>query len=74
MTEGAYPNNVPDADQYLFWDYVHPTTRVHEMIGELAFATVTAVPEPDSLCLAVVGLIGLAGAQRRGQRTSALNT
>jgi thermolabile hemolysin len=40
-------------DTNLFWDDIHPTTAAHQLIGNLAFNTVspTAVPEP----LTVVG-------------------
>lgn len=30
-------------DQYLFWDYLHPTTRTHQLIANLALSDVTRV-------------------------------
>jgi thermolabile hemolysin len=40
-----------DPTTYLFWDGVHPTTGVHQLVGNLAFNTVspTAVPEPITI-------------------------
>jgi thermolabile hemolysin len=36
------------SNSFLFWDDIHPTTATHQLIGNLAFNTVspTAVPEP----------------------------
>ncbi len=48
---------VANPNDYLFWDSVHPTATIHEVIGEAAFAVV--VPEPASLLL-TLGLAGLA--------------
>ena len=38
-------------DTYLFWDDIHPTTAVHQRIGNLAFQVVspTSVPEPITM-------------------------
>ena len=52
----------PNPDDYLFWDWVHPTTRVHEIIAAEAFSAVESefskkVPEPTSLgALSLLGL------------------
>ncbi|MCC6319836.1 MAG: hypothetical protein IT438_00175 [Phycisphaerales bacterium] len=54
---------VPDGaspDGYVFWDRVHPTSRMHDLIGELAFQ---AIPEPSAV--AVLALIGVCAARRR---------
>ncbi|WGV26222.1 SGNH/GDSL hydrolase family protein [Halotia branconii] len=42
-------------DKFLFWDEVHPTTAMHQLIGELAFSALlkASVPEP-SVVLAVL--------------------
>ena len=42
------------ADQYMFWDQVHPSARMNEIIGA-AFAR--AVPEPASILLLCAGLL-----------------
>jgi len=55
-------------DQYMFWDGVHPTTRVNEMLGGALGATVTAVPEPSQAAMFLAGLMPLAWIGRRAQR------
>ena len=55
-TECATPN------EFLFWDAVHPTTRVH---AALAQAVLAAIPEPSILLLIVLPLVGMALLRRR---------
>jgi outer membrane lipase/esterase len=52
----------------LFWDGIHPTTAAHTLIAENMY--VTAVPEPETFVLMVVGL-GLI-AMRTRRRAAAL--
>jgi phospholipase/lecithinase/hemolysin len=48
----------PNPNEYLFWDSIHPTTRGHQLISELALQAL-GVPEPSSLWgLFSLGLIG----------------
>lgn len=54
---------VPDgvnADDYVWWDEVHPTARMHQFFGDRAYA---AVPAPGAA--AALLLTGVAGARRR---------
>jgi outer membrane lipase/esterase len=53
-------------DDYLFWDFIHPSARAHRLLGEAAISTVhpptpTSVPEPATLLgLSLLGILGLA--------------
>lgn len=46
-------------DQYMFWDRLHPTARMHDVVGGLAFA---AIPAPGALL--TVGLVPILGSRR----------
>jgi phospholipase/lecithinase/hemolysin len=52
-------------DQFYLFDKVHPTALVHDTVGR---AMASAVPEPASMSLALVGLVFLGLAARRRSR------
>jgi phospholipase/lecithinase/hemolysin len=58
-----------DPSQYAFWDYEHPTAALHQTLGNMAYAAVSAhaasVPEPSSVALLCLSLGGLALVLRR---------
>jgi len=50
-------------DEYLFWDGIHPTAKVHAILGNAM--AVAAVPEPETWAMLGVGLLFVAVARRR---------
>ena len=52
-----------DPAQFVFWDFVHPTSVVQQIIGQGFFAA--AVPEPHSTALIALGMLLIAGLRRR---------
>src|SRR5262249_47951948 len=48
---------VPNPNQSLFWDEVHPTETFHLLLGNLAIATVVA--EPASLLMLSLGIVAV---------------
>ena len=49
-------------DTYLYWDNIHPTAAAHALLGAQMLA---AVPEPQTMLLMAVGVLGLLGAMWR---------
>jgi phospholipase/lecithinase/hemolysin len=43
---------------YAYWDEIHPSARVHEILGAQMLAA--AVPEPSTYALMALGLLGIA--------------
>lgn len=60
-----FPGGGPKCSLSAFSDDLHPTTRVHQLFGEAALASVTAVPEPETYALFALGLAALAWRARR---------
>jgi outer membrane lipase/esterase len=52
-----------DPNKYLFWDGIHPTSGGHRLIANAMLAA--AVPEPSSMLLLAVGIVGLMAWRRR---------
>ena len=51
---------VEDPENYLFWDYIHPTTIGSQIIGDAVFDALaedaTQGPEPSSVTLVIIGI------------------
>jgi outer membrane lipase/esterase len=47
---------VPNPDEYLFWDEIHPTRVAHAFFADHAYA---AIPEPATLLLVALGALAL---------------
>lgn len=61
LAGGAPPGGAPTCNDYAFFDNVHPTTQVLQLLGQ---ELITAVPEPGTGLL-VMGGLALLSAQRR---------
>jgi len=68
VTDSAIADGNLSGQGYLFWDTVHPTTVIQELIGATAFATF--VPEPSSLTLVLIAAPLLLAWRRRAAVTS----
>jgi len=55
--------------QYLFWDTQHPTAAGQELVADAALAEIAPTPEPSSITLVGVGLIGALILVRRRAKT-----
>jgi phospholipase/lecithinase/hemolysin len=60
-TDACYPPTGVSSSkygEYVFWDYIHPTTAAHAVLGE---AAAQIVAEPATFVLAILGVAGLLG-------------
>lgn len=60
---GVTPND------YVYWDEIHPTTAAHSVIAATALNLID-VPEPSTILLMSVGLVGLGFASRRRRQNA----
>ena len=73
VTNSAINDGVLSGQGYLFWDIVHPTTTVQELIGVTAYGM---VPEPSSVTLLLAAgsvMLGWRLARSSGRSTRNLN-
>jgi outer membrane lipase/esterase len=73
VTTPAQGQNIANDAGYLFWDGLHPTAQGHTLVADLAFNALspTATPEPGSLALVALGIIGPAAVFGRRMRLGA---
>jgi outer membrane lipase/esterase len=50
---------VAEQDKFVFWDHVHPTEAAQLLVAEDALNALSAVPEPSTWALMMLGLIGV---------------
>jgi outer membrane lipase/esterase len=61
-------NGGTSCDQSVYSDILHPSARMHEVI---AYAALLAVPEPETLALFAVALLGVFASRRRLAKSAA---
>ena len=67
VTQGCLLVQCQNPDQFLFWDYIHPTTKAHQLLADAAYDKLrTSVPEPgQKLGLLLLGVLGTASIYKR---------
>jgi phospholipase/lecithinase/hemolysin len=69
--DSSYDTNqiAPNADEYLFWDDLHPTATVHAILGERALALFQMpVPEPHPAAQIWIAFASILALRRRKPR------
>ncbi len=61
VTDAAQGLSIPTDKGYLSWDGLHPTTAGHALVADAVYGVLVPTPEPASLALALVGMLGLIG-------------
>lgn len=61
VTDAAQGLSISTDKGYLSWDGLHPTTAGHALIADAVYDALVPTPEPSSVALAVLGMLGLIG-------------
>ena len=58
--------NILNANDYIYWDNIHPTEAMHAIIAERG-ARALGVPEPSAAMFLAIGVFGIVLRRRRGR-------
>ncbi|MFB2882416.1 SGNH/GDSL hydrolase family protein [Floridanema aerugineum] len=74
VTQGCLLVQCQNPDQFLFWDFIHPTTEGHKLLAKEAYSALrTSVPEPgEELGLLLLGVLGAASIYKRKKSLDSL--
>jgi len=65
----SVPSLCGNPGDFLYFDNIHPTAAAHLALGNQMLA---AVPEPETMLMMAIGIVGVLGAARRRQRREAV--
>jgi phospholipase/lecithinase/hemolysin len=55
-------------EEYLMFDYIHPSAAAHAVMGDAALASLQPVPLPAAAYLFITALVGLFGTKRLARK------
>lgn len=75
VNQGCLLVQCQNPDQFLFWDFIHPTTKGHQLLAKEAYSSLSkSVPEPGvELGFLLLGVLGAASIYKRKKSLGSLD-